>query len=699
MGSLPRHVRHQRLATPLRSLPGVSDDTAQQLARLRLRTVRDLLFYFPRDYQDASDVRPIAALASGVPCSVTGSVAEIDQRHSAAGRAITGVLLSDGREALRLVWFNQPFMAERFRVGQRLLVSGKPRRVGLYWEMSHPRVRYLEAGEEPAGQILPIYPLSEGLTQGRLHRLVRFVLEHFADLLDEVFPDDYLEQHGLWPLRRALPQMHFPDTMQHLAAARRRFVYQELFVQQLALALQRKANRQSAAPPLPLSATLDARIRRLFPFTLTSAQQQAIAEIAADMARPQPMNRLLQGEVGSGKTVVAAYAMLLAVAHGQQAALMAPTELLARQHFDTLCSLLAHSKVGLGLLVGGQTAAQRQEVLDGLAQGRIQLVVGTHALLRQEIPFHKLGLVVIDEQHKFGVRQRAMLRETGRQPHYLVMTATPIPRTLALTQYGDLEVSLLRESPPGRPAVHTYLLDEAQGCRWWEFFRKKLRQGRQGYVITPRVGREDEDADDALASAQRRYEQLANGELQDFRLGLVHGRLASAQRQQQMEAFRRGELQVLVATSVVEVGLDVPNATLMTIEDAQQFGLSSLHQLRGRIGRGTHPGYCGVFAAADLPAEARQRLQAFVESRDGFQLAELDFQLRGPGDVLGTRQHGLPPLRVADLRRDAHVLEEARRDASALVEQRPGLAGSEWQLMRDMVLRRYGSVLNLGDVG
>ncbi|MHC4402363.1 MAG: ATP-dependent DNA helicase RecG, partial [Planctomycetota bacterium] len=474
------------------------------------------------------------------------------------------------------------------------------------------------------------------------------------------------------------------------------FVYQELFILQLGLAIRRHQQETlHQAPRLEATAKIDARIRRLFPFELTAGQQRAIAEIAADMSRPQPMNRLLQGDVGSGKTVVAVYAMLLAVAHGHQAALMAPTEVLARQHALTLDRLLASSKVRRAELLGGLSTKKRDAILLGAAGGEIDLVVGTQAVIQDDVRFHRLGLVVIDEQHKFGVRQRAALKSSGPDPHYLVMTATPIPRSVTMTLFGDLDVSTLRDSPPGRQKVHTYLPPESKRDPWWDFFRKKLRQGRQGYVVTPLV---EQSPQLAAKSLDETYEALVNGPLEAFRLGLIHGRMTSQEKDAVMDEFRQGGIQVLVCTSVVEVGVDVPNATLMTIESGERFGLAQLHQLRGRISRGKFPGFCTVFADPQTD-ESAQRLAAFESTTDGFQLAETDFALRGPGELLGTRQHGLPPFRIADLLRDREILEEARRDAQHLVAADPGLSQPHHARLRRMMLARYGKALDLGDVG
>jgi ATP-dependent DNA helicase RecG len=745
----------QMLATPVQFLKGVGPMRAELLDRMGLHTARDLLFFFPRDYQDLSDEREVGQLEEGRLQSVRGVVEDIDQRSTSSGGCVLGVSIRCHGGHLRAIWFNQPRMRERFALGQKVLLSGKPRYEGLVWQMTHPRVETLDAEEdEPATKLLPVYPLTEGLLQWQMRRIMRGVLEGYVHVLDEVFPDEYLQAHDLWPLQQALPQVHFPSDQESLDCARRRLVYQELLILQLALAIRRQQQHdRRRGPLLPVTAKIDARIRRLFPFELTAGQEKAIAEITADMAGPLPMNRLLQGDVGSGKTVVAVYAMLLAIAHGYQAVLMAPTEVLARQHTVTLERALTVSHVRRAQLTGGLTSSQRAALLQLIAAGEVDLVIGTQAIIQEDVSFAKLGLVVIDEQHKFGVRQRAVLRSgknvagqaflsaerptTGTEeavgkdstesdtllrqpppspsvtnetsagetasgmqaevtdPHYLVMTATPIPRSLTMTLFGDLDVSTLRESPPGRQKINTYLANETQRAKWWDFFRKKLREGRQGYVVTPLV--EESDSSDAV-SVEATYEKLANGELEAFRLGLLHGRMATAEKDAVMADFREGAIQVLVSTSVVEVGVDVPNATLMTIEGGHRFGLAQLHQLRGRISRGKFPGFCCVFGDPQTE-ESRERLAAFVASTDGFELAETDFRLRGPGDILGTKQHGLPPLRIADLLRDAPLLEEARHDAQATVAADPGLLAEKHARLRRMVLGRYGKVLELGDVG
>jgi len=697
MTTRPPQEALQRLTTPIQFVKGVGPQLAPLLERLELRTASDLLFCFPRDYHDASRLLAIPDLQEDEPASVCGVVEEIDMQNTGTGKTLLGVLIRQDRWYLRALWFNQPYMRERFRRGHRVLLSGTPRFNGGRWEMVHPRVELLEGDRQPtSGSILPLYPLTEGLKQSHLRRVIGLAVDSYASCLEEVFPAAYLDAHGLLPIQTAVQEIHAPRDTASLAQARRRFIYQELLVLQLALALRKQQRgTRSQTPPLPINAKIDARIRRLFPFELTPAQQQALQEITADMARPTPMNRLLQGDVGSGKTVVAEYSMLLAVAHGFQAAMMAPTEILARQHAATLQRDLRESRVRIRLLTGSLSAAQRRQTLAQIAAGEADLIVGTHALLQESIDLAKLALVVIDEQHKFGVNQRAALRRVGADPHYLVMTATPIPRTISMTLFGDLDVSLLREGPPGRAVVHTYLGTESQRGRWWDFFRKKLREGRQGYVIAPHV---EASEDESVASVRQTFETLTSGELADFRLALMHGRLNADEKESVMGDFHRGQTQVLVATSVVEVGIDVPNATLMTIEDGGRFGLAQLHQMRGRVSRGVHPGFVCVFA--ELKTEqARQRLEAFSRSNDGFELAETDFRLRGPGSLFSFQQHGLAPFRIADLVRDADVLSEARRDAQALVFDGAQLAQPEFARLRQMVNRRYGQALELADAG
>ena len=687
----------ERLTTPVEFVRGVGAARGELLGRLGIRTAAQLLFHFPRDYQDLSDERPVAELEEGRLLSVRGVVQEVAASSSGFGKSRVSVLLVDGAgHGLRATWFNQPFMRDKFQKGQHLLLTGRPTQKRLMWEMSHPQVTQLADEEAPLDtKLLPVYPLTEGISQYAMRKCVAGAVEGFAELLDEAFPASLLARYDLMPLVEAVRKIHHPADRAEMERARRRFVFQELFILQLALSIRRSEQRALPAPPLEATAKIDARIRRLLPFELTPGQNQAIAEIAADIALARPMNRLLQGDVGSGKTIVALYAMLAAVAHGWQGALMAPTEILAQQHAQTLAKLLEASRVRWTLLTGGVSKAERDKALAAIGAGEIDVVIGTHAVVQDAVKFAKLGLVVVDEQHKFGVRQRAALRQGEIAPHYLVMTATPIPRTLGMTLFGDLDFSTLRELPLGRQPVSTYLVDPDKEARWWAFVRDRLREGRQAYVVAPLV---DESESVAAPSVAAAFEQLTNGELEAFRLGVLHGRMSPADKAEAMDRFRAGATQVLVSTTVIEVGVDVPNASVMTVAGGERFGLAQLHQLRGRVGRGAHAGFCGVLVG-EATEQARARLQAFADKTDGFELAELDFALRGPGDLFGQQQHGLPPLLAADLMRDRDVLEEARREAQLLVARDPGLKHADHAALRQQMLKRYGEALELGDVG
>ncbi len=692
--------RKRLLCQPLEHLPGVGPTRAALLARLGLRQLSDLLFYFPRDYEELTEVQSTADLVDRQPATVVGRFVDIQLRTLRNRRSVLAALLESSEGVrIRCVWFNQPYRLSHLSREQPVVVTGVVRRVDHHWQMAHPSVRTWTTTEPVVSGIMPIYSLTEGISQWYLRRLIQRVVHRYADWLEDVLPEDFRRTRKLMDIAEALRAMHFPENWQQWQQARRRLAFQELFLLQLAMAWRRKRlEREAHAPVLVETRQIRERILRLFPFELTASQHRAIAEIAQDMARPIPMNRLLQGEVGSGKTVVALYAMFLAVAHRHQAALLAPTEILARQHAQNLSQLLVHSRVRTALLTGALSPDDKRTMLAAIEQGTVDIVIATHALIHavqhEGLRFHRLGLVVIDEQHRFGVEQRAWMRQAGIDPHYLVMTATPIPRTIALTLFGDLDLSELRELPPGRQPVYTYCATEAQRARWWEFFRKKLREGRQAYVILPMV----DDTEAEQIGVCQAFEKLANDTLEEFRLDLLHGRMASDRKEDVMRKFASGHTQVLVATSVVEVGIDVPNATLMTIEGAERFGLAQLHQLRGRISRGRYPGYLCLFTQNASP-EAQERLHVFRSTTNGFELAEWDLKLRGPGELLGTRQHGLPPLRVADLARDRSLLEDARRDAQLAVEVDPELHHPEWQALKRILLHRYGQVLDLANVG
>ena len=707
-GGRPAFSEEDPLKGSVQYLRGAGPARASLLAKLGIETIEDLLWYLPRDVVDLTHVRAVRDLREGELQTIRGSVVDIDGRQASNGRVVTAVLLDCGGEYARGIWFNQPWMLRKFQPGDTVLFSAKPKRRAGRWEFAHPQVQWIEEDDRTAhGGLLPRYGLTEGLTVHDMRRLTRTAVEEYAEFVPEHLPDEFLASRKLPRLCDAIRQIHVPATIDEYAAARRRLLFDDLFEFQLGLALRRRAwRRQQQAPVLPTTAKIDARIRRLFPFTFTKGQDQAVREIAADLASGRAMHRLLQADVGAGKTAVAVYAMLVAIAAGHQAVLMAPTEVLALQHWATVDSSLAHSRVERCLLTGNLTAAARKRALARIAGGEVQLIVGTQAVIQKDVKFNKLGIAVIDEQHKFGVVQRARFSGQDVSPHVLVMTATPIPRSLCLTQFGDLDITAISELPPGRQRVVTSRVVGSQARRRaWEFLRKQLHTGRQAYIVCPLVeGDEDSltravfDNDGPLPeSAEDVYRQLRDGELKDFRVGIVHGQMDRRQKAEAMEAFRNGDIQALVSTTVVEVGVDVPNATLMVVNQAHRFGLSQLHQLRGRVSRGRHQGYCFLFSDSES-ADAQSRLQALEETTDGFRIAEVDFELRGPGDVLGTRQHGQLPLKVADLRRDQAILNEAREAAFALVDSgefdQPPFAPAKRR-----VLDRFGRLMDLPQTG
>ena len=699
------------LRSPVLYLKGVGPQRAETLHRIGIKRVSDLLFYFPRDYQDMTERREIHELeeaskqSGGKLQTIVGTIEEWSRKSTRRGEMLTLVINCNNKGYVKGFWFNMPFIIRDFAQGRKVMLTGKPKYDYPFWVMMYPQITYLadNEDEESVEPFLPIYPLTEGLKQFHLRRIVRNMLPIFTPMLDEVFPEQYLREHKLLRIDEAVRAIHFPKDQTEKLWALRRFVYQELFVLQLGLALRRLQHQtQLKASPMTLTADINSRIRQRFPFELTKAQERVIKDIVKDMSQPVPMNRLLQGDVGSGKTIVAVYAMLLAAANGYQSVFMAPTEVLARQHLRTLTRILEGSPTKIAPLFGGQKTAERAKVIQNILSGAAQIIVGTQAIIHGEVPFHNLGLVIIDEQHKFGVMQRAALKvpagKSGEKfdPHYLVMTATPIPRSVTMTMFGDLDVSIMNEMPPGRQPVKTYIAEPERRAAWWDFVARKLTEEQwQGYVVVPLV--EESENFDARSLIET-YEHLSNGPLKGFRLGMIHGRMSTEEKERIMFEFRTGEIQILVATTVIEVGVDVPNANLLTIESAERFGLSQLHQLRGRIGRGSNPGYCTVFCNATTP-ESQRRLKAFEKLSDGFKLAEKDFEIRGSGDLFGTQQHGIPPFRIADLVRDKDVLLEARNDAVELVRSDPGLAQPEHAKLRKQMLSRYGAVLNLGDVG
>ncbi len=704
------------LQTLVQFVPAVGPARAQLLEKLGIKTALDLLLHVPHSVNDFSDLRPANELEADVEQSARGRVVDREVRNLTKGRTLIGVLIEHQGQYVRGTWFNQPWMLKKFNDDDSVIFSGKPQRKSGRWEFANPRIHWLteEDNDDPEGVVgvLPRYALTDGIKMDQMRRMTRAAVEHFSEFLTDPLPEYYRKHHDQPDLQTAIKWLHQPASRAQFDAARHRVILDDLLEFQLGLALRRRIwGTNARSYPIDVTAKIDARIRRLFDFRFTNGQNQAVTELVKDLKESQPMHRLLQADVGAGKTAIAVYAMLAAVAAGHQTVVMAPTEVLANQHWQTFEELLAASRVKRGFLVGGLPAAQRRTLLADIASGDCQLVVGTQAVIQEAVKFRHLALAVIDEQHRFGVRQRAAFGAVSddsqdppstenkltelRQPHILVMTATPIPRSLCLTRFGDLDVSTIRELPPGRQKVITSRVQNAdQQTRALEFVKRHVQQGRQAYVVCPRVEGQSEEDD---AAAETVFANLQRGEFSDLRVGLLHGRMDREQRRDVMETFRNHETDVLVSTTVIEVGVNVPNATLMVIQQAERFGLAQLHQLRGRICRGSYQGYCFLLSDAETN-EANERLSAMEESSDGFKLAERDAELRGPGDVLGTRQSGALPLRVANPIRDIQVLQKARRMAHDLV--RTGEFDSEeYRALKTIVLERFAHVLDLPQTG
>ena len=682
------------LGTEVCYIKGVGPAWARKLAELGIETVEDLLLHFPFRFDLRRQAQPIASLAGAeASATVAGEVAAI--KDTRFGRKpFFQVELQDDTGSVLVKWFGGGYLRDKISGGMQLAVSGKTSIYRKRLQFINPQFQIVF---DPAGtnldrdELMPVYPAGRQLTSRMIGSVIKRVLGETERLIPRWFDAEYLERRGMMSRPAAVAAMHEPEEKSHWARGRRRIAYDECLIMQLGIALMRMRQVSRPAHALANSELIDRRIRARYPFELTGAQDRAIADITADMARDRPMNRLLQGDVGSGKTVVALYAALLAVARGKQAAIMAPTEILATQHYNKVRDYLAGSRVRIALLVGRQKPAQRREILDSLAGGQIGIVVGTHALISEGVKFSDLALVIVDEQHRFGVTQRTTIRGKGFAPHYLVMTATPIPRTLAMTVFGDLDVSVIDALPPGRGKTTTLCLPHGKMPEVFDHVRAELDAGRQAYFIYPLVNPSPELE---LTAAEDAYHELADGPLKDYKLALIHGQMKPADKNGAMADFREGKVRVLVASVVVEVGLDVPAASVMVITHAERFGLAQLHQLRGRVGRSSSDAVCILVASPKTPG-AKQRLKVLVDTNDGFKVAEEDLRIRGPGEIFGTRQHGLPELKVADLIEDFELLRLARRDAFAIVDEDPGLNAPHHQQLRRAVIKAYAGKLNL----
>jgi len=668
------------------------------LARLDIASAWDLLYHFPRRHEDRTALQPVHTLPHGQTASVYGTVLGSEEKRPRRGLTVTRVTLSDGLNVFTAVWFNQPYVANRMTPGQKVIVSGRVNRAYGPVQIQAADYEVLDEGEPlHTGRIVPVYPLTAGLSQRMLRVMVKSALDGLAGRLSEFLPSGLVSRLHLPPLPEAVYEIHFPSSTEAAAGARRRFAFEELFLLELALLRQRRnvVHKTRGYAMRPDGDLIRAFLARL-PFTLTDSQTAAWREIAAEMEQEVPMYRLLQGEVGSGKTAVAQLALLKAVENGLQGALLAPTEILAEQHYLSLRKTFALLGIRLELYTGSTPPPQRREILTGLATGGLQVAVGTHALLQEGVVFRRLGVAVIDEQHRFGVRQRAVMQEKGQRPDVLVMTATPIPRTLALTLYGDLAVTTIEGLPPHRRPVKTYRAHNGHLERVYRRVSEEVARGHQGFIVCPLV-EESEHMEDVRAAVDL-YARLSAGPLKGLRLGLLHGRLKAEEKETVMAAFREHRLDVLVCTTVVEVGVDVPNATIMVILDADRFGLAQLHQLRGRVGRGPAESIC-ILVSASRSRDAHQRLAAMEKTGDGFALAEEDLRIRGPGEVWGTRQSGLPVFKIAELPGDAALLDLARREAENLLAGDPELAAPEHRALKEEVAARFAGVRSYMEVG
>ncbi len=698
------------LKDSLQFIKGVGPKKALLLEKLGLKAVEDALYFLPHRYEDQSTVQKISKLISGEPVTVTGEIINAGSFHINRRKKIFEIIIEDETGTLRAKWFkfNEKFMTEKYKPGARLILSGKPvlsRYSGSGLEFIHPNVEFGSLDDEglvESGRIVPVYHTTEGLHLKSIRNIMRNLIDGYASLLEEFLPEEVLHRFELPSREEALRTTHFPPvgaSIEPLAKfsspAQKRLIVEELFLVQLAMAFKKKHGKESRrGTSLTTRGPTIKKFVGLLKFQLTSAQKHVLGEIMDDLERERPMNRLLHGEVGSGKTIIALISLLTAVDNNMQGALMAPTELLAEQHFMNIQPYCEYLGIKLELVTSALTAKDKKITHNNIREGLTQIVIGTHALVQKDIQFNNLGLAVIDEQHRFGVLQREALGKKGIFPHTLIMTATPIPRSLALTLYGDMAVSVLDEMPPGRQPITTRRFYDNRRSEAYAFLAQEVKKGRQAYVVCPLI-EESETRDLKTVMDTRDYLQELFPEL---KLGLIHGRLKKEERQMIMSAFLAKEIHILIATTVIEVGIDVPNATVMVVEHAERFGLSQLHQLRGRIGRGQFPSYCLLIAYYPITDEGRERLDAMLNSSDGFFIAEEDLRIRGPGDFLGTRQSGLPTLRVADLIRDLPLIAPVREEAFRLIESDPALRDPKHEKLKTAFQQFIGDSIDLMDI-
>jgi ATP-dependent DNA helicase RecG len=697
-----------KLALSVQFIKGVGPKIAELFARKNIRTVEDLLYFLPRRYEDRRSVKKIGQARYGIRETVAGTVARADLRYYRT-RRVFEVTVEDETGAMNAKWFmgNPAYLKNVFKKGSLVILTGDVRSFNLRREMIHPDYEILDEQEDDRllhfKRIVPIYSETEGLHQKTIRRITMRVLEDYTRYVSSPIPEAIREKRRLIHIHDALRSAHFPEADADVQAcneirseAHRRLIYDEFFFLQLGMALKRRGLLLDSGIAFRPGGPLLKRFYDLLPFDLTGAQKRVIGEIEADMARSTMMNRLLQGDVGSGKTVVSMAAMITACENGCQAAIMAPTEILAEQHYRNIGNWSGQLGLTVALLTGSRKKAERKSICEGIACGDTGIIIGTHALIQEEVNFRNLGLVIVDEQHRFGVLQRAMLRAKGMHPDVLVMTATPIPRTLAMTVYGDLDISVIDELPPQKLPVKTKIFYESQRSQVYEAIRKELKKNHQAFIVYPLV--EESEALD-LKDASRMAEHLQKDIFPDHSVGLIHGRLQAKEKDEIMSAFLEKRIDVLVSTTVIEVGIDIPQASLMVIEHAERFGLSQLHQLRGRVGRSDIPSYCILLAQHRGSEDARKRLRIMEQTTDGFKIAEEDLAIRGPGEFIGVRQSGLPDFRVANIVRDGLILNEAKADAFALTEKDPFLERPEHGALKAVLLHKWQGRLELAKTG
>lgn len=678
---------------PVRYVKGVGPKMAPLFEKLGVETVQDLFYYLPRKYEDRSEILQVKDLEPGQTCGVIGKVLKTGIFTARTGTRIFEMSVGDEKRRVHAVWYNQPFMSKVFSAGQTVVLYGKVE-LTKHLQITHPAFEIIEGDSIKdsldVGRIIPVYSLTEKLTQKYMRKVVNQAVKTYSSGFQDPLPTRIRARKKLVDSRFAVENIHFPYSAENLERAYKRLVFEEFFILQTVMALRRGKIRKEGISH-QVAEGLMADFEKLFPFEFTDGQKKCIKDLEKDMSAEKPMYRLLQGDVGSGKTVIAMFALLLSAGNGYQSAMMVPTEILARQHYVTVSKTFMPLGLNVRLLVSGMAPEDKETISAEIASGEADIIIGTHSLIQEALEFKDLGLVVVDEQHKFGVEQRKALSEKGRRADTLVMTATPIPRSLVMTVFGDMDISTLREKPRQLEPVTTYWVDETRRDSAYAFIRDEVEKGHQAFIVYPRV---KETSKSELRSAEGMYEHLSSKIFKDLKLGLIHGKMKSSEKKKIMDGFRKGDFDILVATTVIEVGVDIPNVTVMMVEHAERYGLAQLHQMRGRIGRGKHTSYC-ILLGEPSTDSSHERLTTMTETSDGFELAEKDLDIRGPGEFLGTRQSGLPELRFGNIVRDFKIMEEAREEAFTLVKEDPDLVDPHNIGIRDSIRERFRGKLEI----